>query len=41
VWLLARRSVADPNDVVWYLSNAPAETPLEALARVACARFAR
>ena len=40
VWLLARRSVADPTDVAWYLSNAPAATPLETLARFACARFA-
>ncbi len=39
VWLLARRVVSDPSDVAWYLSNAPDDTPLETLARVASARF--
>ena len=40
LWLLARRSVADPAEVAWYLSNAPAGAPLETLARVAATRFA-
>jgi SRSO17 transposase len=39
VWLLARRSVADPTDVAWYLSNAPADATLAQLARVAATRF--
>lgn len=39
VWLLARRAVSDPSDVAWYLSNAPDDTPLATLARVASARF--
>jgi hypothetical protein len=39
VWLLARRSVTDPTDVAWYLSNAPLGTALATLARVAATRF--
>ena len=27
-WLLARRSLSDPTDIAYYLSNAPADTPL-------------
>ena len=37
-WLLARRSQADPTDIAYYLSNAPAETPLLKLAQVASTR---
>jgi SRSO17 transposase len=40
VWLLARRSVSDPNEIAYYLSNAPANTPLAKLAHVASARWA-
>lgn len=39
VWLLARRSVTDPTEVAWYLSNAPIETLLATLAHVASTRF--
>jgi SRSO17 transposase len=39
VWLLARRSVKDPSDLAYYLSNAPEETPLRTLAQVAAARW--
>ena len=38
-WLLIRRGVSDPKDVTYYLSNAPAETPLETLAAVASSRW--
>jgi SRSO17 transposase len=38
-WLLLRRSVSDPTDRAYYLSNAPPETPLGTLARVAGARW--
>lgn len=38
-WLLARRSVSQPSEVAYYLSNAPADTPLGELARVAGARW--
>ncbi len=38
-WLLARRSLSDPTDMAYYLSNAPSETPVEALAEVAAARW--
>jgi SRSO17 transposase len=38
-WLLARRSVTDPSDVAYYLSNAPQETSLQELAEVASARW--
>jgi len=38
-WLLARRSVGDPTDIAYYLSNAPADTPLVKLAQVASTRY--
>ena len=38
VWLLARRSVSDPTDVAYFLSNAPPSTPLKELARIAASR---
>ena len=34
-WLLARRSLSDPTDIAYYLSNAPLDTPLLTLAQVA------
>ena len=39
VWLLARRSLKDPSDLAYYLSNAPVETPLRTLAQVATTRW--
>lgn len=39
-WLLARRSLADPTDLAYYLVAAPVGTPLAALARVAGSRWA-
>ena len=39
LWLLARRSLADPAAVAYYLAHAPADTPLLTLARVAAARW--
>lgn len=38
-WLLARRSVSDPTELAYYLSNGPRSTPLHALAEVAGARW--
>jgi SRSO17 transposase len=38
-WLLARRSIADPTELAYYLSNAPRSTSLRALAEVAGARW--
>jgi SRSO17 transposase len=38
-WLLARRSVRDPTDLAYYLSNAPVATPLLTLAQVASTRY--
>jgi SRSO17 transposase len=38
-WLLARRSVNDPTNIAYYLSNAPVGTPLVKLARVASTRY--
>jgi SRSO17 transposase len=38
VWLLARRSVTNPSDVSYFLSNAPPNTPLKELARIAASR---
>jgi len=38
-WLLARRSVSDPTDIAYYLSNAPMETTLMQLAQVASTRY--
>ena len=40
VWLLARRSLTDPTDIAYYLSNAPLKTPLLKLAQVATTRWA-
>lgn len=40
VWLLARRSVTDPTEVKYFLSNAPTTVTLPTLARVASTRFA-
>lgn len=37
-WLLARRSLSD-GEIAYYLSNAPAETPLLTLAQVASTRY--
>lgn len=39
VWLLARRSISNPTEIAWYLSDAPADTPLATLAHVAASRF--
>ena len=39
VWLLARRSLKDPAEVAYYLSNAPRHTPLVTLAQVATSRW--
>jgi len=38
-WLLVRRSLSDPTELAYYLSNAPADTPLLILAEVASARW--
>lgn len=38
VWLIARRSLTDPTDLAYFLSNAPADMPLLRLAQVAAAR---
>jgi SRSO17 transposase len=38
-WLLARRSLSDPTDIAYYLSNAPVDTPLLKLAQVASTRY--
>jgi len=38
-WLLARRSIPDPSDIAYYLSNAPQGTPLATLAEIALARW--
>jgi SRSO17 transposase len=38
-WLLARRSIPDPSDLAYWLSNAPQETPLATLAEIASARW--
>jgi SRSO17 transposase len=38
-WLLVRRSLSDPPELAYYLSNAPADTPLLILAEVAGARW--
>jgi hypothetical protein len=39
VWLLARRSVSNPSEIAYYLSNANAETSLAMLAHVASSRY--
>ena len=38
-WLLARRSITDPTELAYYLSNAPFHTSLRALVEVAGARW--
>lgn len=38
-WLLVRRSISDPTEVAYYLSNAPADQPWAELARVAATRY--
>ena len=38
-WLMARRSLSDPTDIAYYLSNAPVDTPLLKLAQVASTRY--
>ena len=38
-WLLARRSISDPTEMAYYVSNAPADTPLLKLAQVASTRY--
>ena len=40
VWLLARRSMADPTEIKYFLSNAPTKVSLPTQARVASTRFA-
>ena len=39
-WLLARRHLADPTELAYYLCHGPASTPLRELVRVAGARWA-
>jgi SRSO17 transposase len=39
-WLLARRSITDPEDIAYYLCYGPADTKLTELVRVAGARWA-
>ncbi len=38
-WLVARRSLSDPTDIAYYLSNAPVDTLLSKLAQVASTRY--
>jgi SRSO17 transposase len=38
-WLMARRSLSDPTEIAYYLSNAPADMPLVKLAQVASSRY--
>jgi len=38
-WLLVRRSVSEPTELAYYLSNAPADTALRALARIVATRY--
>jgi len=38
-WLIARRSLSDPSDIAYYLSNAPVDMPLLKLAQVASTRY--
>jgi len=40
VWLVLRRNVEDPNEVKFYLSNAPETTPLATLVRMSGVRWA-
>jgi SRSO17 transposase len=39
-WLLARRSITDPDDIAYYICYGPAETELSELVRVAGTRWA-
>lgn len=39
VWLLARRSITNPEELAYYLAYAPEKTPLVQLARVALTRY--
>ena len=39
-WLLVRRALRDPHEQAYYVSNAPADTPLRVLAQVASQRWA-
>ena len=39
-WLVARRSIADPTDLAYYVCFGPADTPMDELVRVAGARWA-
>jgi SRSO17 transposase len=38
-WLLVRRSISNAQELAYYLSNAPATTPLLKLAQVAATRY--
>ena len=38
-WLIARRSLKDAQEIAYYLSNAPVETPLLQMAQVASQRY--
>ena len=38
-WLLARRSISDPTEIAYYLSNAPGGTTLHTMTSVGSARF--
>jgi SRSO17 transposase len=38
-WLLARRSLTQPEEIAYYLANAPSDTPLLKLAQIASTRF--
>lgn len=38
-WLVARRSISDPTEIAYYLSNAPLITPLRTMATVGSARY--
>jgi SRSO17 transposase len=38
-WLVVRRTVDEPPDTTYFLSNAPADTPLETLAQVGGTRY--
>jgi hypothetical protein len=40
VWLVVRRNVEEPTEVKFYLSNAPATTPLTTLVRMSGVRWA-
>jgi SRSO17 transposase len=39
-WLLARRSLSEPNEVSYYVSGGPKQTRLEEMARAAGTRWA-